>query len=178
MPFAVMLFFDSDLENRIKSVWHALSENGIDSYLDGSGNRPHIKLAIFEELGLGESQSRLRTWARSATPLSVEFKHFGVFPQPKPTIFLGPAVTQPVLALKQEVDAMLKDLGTYPSYDFFQPEHWIPHCLLALEVEQEKLTKGLEVVMRMPIPLAGKITEIGVIKFFPVKNLFEYALGT
>ena len=98
-------------------------------------------------------------------------------PNPKATIFLGPAVTQSLLAIKQEVDSALRDLGKCPDYNFFEPEHWIPHCLLALELEQEKLNNGLEVAMSLPIPLRGRVTEIGVIEFFPVKHLFGYELG-
>jgi 2'-5' RNA ligase len=177
MSYAVMLFFDNDVENQVQSIWKELVEADVDRYLHHSGNRPHIKLAIFEELSLSECQSRLQSLAASIASFSIDFKHFGVFPNPKPTIFLGPAVTQSLLAIKQEVDSALRDLGKCPDYDFFEPEHWIPHCLLALELEQEKLNKGLEVAMSLPIPLHGRVTEIGVIEFFPVKHLFGYKLG-
>jgi 2'-5' RNA ligase len=177
MPYAVMLFFDNDVESQIQSIWRELSEADVDRYLYHSGNRPHIKLAIFEDLNLNECQARLQPLAASIASFSIDFKHFGIFPNPKATIFLGPAVTQSLLAIKEEVDATLGDLGKCPDYDFFQPEHWIPHCLLALEMEQDKLNKGLEVVTSLPIPLHGEVTEIGVIEFFPVKHLFGYELG-
>jgi hypothetical protein len=92
-------------------------------------------------------------------------------------MFSGPAVTHSLLAVKKKVDVTVKDLGKYPDYDFFRSEHWIPHCLLALEIEQEKLSKGPEVAMSLPIPLHDKIAEIGAIEFFPAKHLFDYKLG-
>ena len=114
MPYAVMLFFDNDIENQIQSIWKELVETDVDRYLYHSGNRPHIKLAIFEDLDLVECWSRLQSLAASTAPFSIDFKHFGVFPNPKATIFLGPAVTQSLLAVKKEVDATLKDMGKYP----------------------------------------------------------------
>jgi 2'-5' RNA ligase len=177
MPYAVMLFFDDDLQNRIQATWKALQDTDVDRYLYQSGNRPHIKLTIFEELNLAECQARLQALAAASAPFPIHFKHFGIFPNPKATIFLGPAVTQALRAIKLETDAALVDLGKQPDYDFFQPEHWIPHCLLALELEPEQLGKGLEAAMQLPIPLQGRVTEIGVIEFFPVKHLCAYTLG-
>jgi 2'-5' RNA ligase len=177
MAYAVMLFFTKEIEDQIVSIWKDLADQEIDGYMVHSGNRPHIKLAIYDEIDLLECRSRLQSLAAFATPFPIDFKFYGIFPNPKPTIFLGPAVTDRLLNFKREVDISLEGLGKSPSYDFFQPGHWIPHCLFAMEMELEKMKKGLDVVMSLPLPLHGMITEIGMIEFFPVNHLFTYRLG-
>ena len=87
-------------------------------------------------------------------------------------------MTLALLELQRQVDQMLHDIGTAPAFDYFLPGQWIPHCILALEIEPEQLTRALNIGMRLTLPFAGQMTEIGVIEFRPVKERCVLQLRT
>jgi hypothetical protein len=57
---------------------------------------------------------------------------------------------------------------------YFQLGSWTPDCQLTVGVEKSKLDDALRIAMEIPIPLAGTVTEIGVIEFHPAKRLFSF----
>ncbi len=177
MPHAILLYFDSQTETAIHAIWKELADSGTAPYLHESPNRPHIKLAIFEGLQLAEAEARLRRLAAECHPLALDFKQIGIFPNPRPTVFLGPAPSTALLDLQARVDRALCDTGTYPPYDFFRAGHWLPHCLLAMDLPPEQLNNALTIAMHLALPFQGEATEIGVIEFHPVKHVLRLELG-
>ncbi len=177
MPYAILIYFDPAAETAIRSVWKELADQRVDAYLLQSPNRPHIKLAIFDALDLPEAETRLKALAAACPPLPLDFKQIGIFPNPRPTVFLGPAPSAALLELQARVDQALCDTGTYPPYDFFRAGHWLPHCLLAMDLPPEQLNNALTIAMHLALPFQGEATEIGVIEFHPVKHVLRLELG-
>ncbi|MCI0399311.1 MAG: 2'-5' RNA ligase family protein [Chloroflexi bacterium] len=135
-----------------------------------------MTLAIYQSLDLAECEQRLQALAATTSPLLLSFQNIGIFPTPQAAIFLGPTVTAPLLALHAQVNDLLRDVGTYPSFDYYLPGQWIPHCALAMELAPGLVTDALEIALHLPLPLRGQIVEIGVVEFRPVKHLFRYDL--
>jgi 2'-5' RNA ligase len=177
MSFAVLLYFDNQTEKLIRAIWKELAETEIAPYLHQSPNRPHIKLAIFEDLNLMEGERRLKALAAVLDPMPVIWKQVGIFPNPRPTVFLGPVVTSALLELQGKVEQGFQDIGIYPSFDYFVPGQWVPHCLLAMDLEPAKLLDAVRIGMHLPLPFTGKIVEIGVIEFYPVQHRLVLPLG-
>ena len=176
MPHAVMAFFDAQTEAAVQAIWKELDETGAAPYLHRSANRPHFKLAIYEDLDVAASRARLQAFAESTAALTVHFKSLGIFPNAKPTVFLAPSVTPALLNLQTRVCGALHGLGTCPPSDFFLPEHWVPHCLLGFDLEPEKLASVLNCAMHLRLPFDGRIEEIGLLEFHPAKHIFAFPL--
>lgn len=176
MPHAILLYFDPAAQAAIRAVWKELADTQIAPYLYESPNRPHIKLAIFEGLNLPEAETRLKTLAAETPALPLDFKQVGIFPNQAPTVFLAPAPTAALLELQARVDRALCDVGARPPYDFFRAGHWLPHCLLGMDLPPERLNDALAVAMRLPLPMPAQAVEIGLIEFHPVKRLLALPL--
>ena len=177
MTHAVMLFFDAQTEAAIQAVWKELDETGTAPYLHRSANRPHFKLAIYEDLDVAASRPRLELIAASVAGMPVHFKSLGIFSNARPTVFVAPSVTPALLDLQIRASGALNDLGKCPPFDFFLPKHWVPHCLLGFDLEPEKLTGVLECALRLRLPFDGRIEEIGLVEFHPVRHLFSFPLA-
>jgi 2'-5' RNA ligase len=174
MAFAITLYFDTQTEKLIKAIWEELAETEVAPYLHQSSNRPHIKLAIFEDLDLKESEQRLKALATGNSPMPIVWKQVGIFPNPQPTVFLGPVVTPALLELQARVEQGFHDIGAYPLFDFFRSGQWLPHCLLAMDLEPAKLMDAVRIGMHLALPYTGMIVEIGVIEFHPVKHCMVF----
>jgi 2'-5' RNA ligase len=183
MPFAIQLFFDKKIELAIQATWHKMADSNVAPFLGTSGNRPHISLALCEELDKVTCQAKLETWAAGVKPLPVSFQQLGLFPAPGAVLFTGPVVTRELLALQREVDELLDGCCVWPEYDYYRPGKWIPHCTLAMEFEDALLPRALDIAFHLKLPLNGTIVGVGVIalkgagEFRPVKHLFAFNLG-
>lgn len=176
MPHAVMVYFDAQTESAIQKIWKELDETGVAPYLHRSANRPHFKLAIYEDVDTAVSQQQLQSIAATTARIPVHFKSLGIFPNLKPTVFLAPSVTPNLLHLQTKVTTALNHFGKCPPYDFFLADHWVPHCLLGFDLEPSNLAGVLECAMHLQLPLDGLIEEIGFVEFHPVKHLFTFPL--
>lgn len=176
MPYAIHLFFEKLTENMIQSAWRNLAENGIAPYMQHSGNRPHLTLAIYQQLNLEACQQRLKTISAAYLPLPLSFQTIGIFPTTPATVFLGATVTTPLLEIHAHLHKILQPISSEP-LSYYLPDRWIPHCTLALDLEPESIPSVLEISMSLPLPLKGTVAEIGAIEFRPVRQLFTFPLG-
>jgi 2'-5' RNA ligase len=177
MPYAIHLFFDTETDQAILSIWQEMVDSGVAPYLGVSGNRPHISLALCEEFNQATCQKQMENWSIQAKPFPISFQSLGIFPAPDAVVFTAPVVTQELLALQREVDGMLDGCCKWPEFDYYRPGHWIPHCTLATEFEEKRLSEVLAIAAHLKLPLNGMACGVGVIEFRPVKNLFAVPLG-
>lgn len=177
MSFAIHLFFDADTETSIHAVWKELSDSGLAPYLYQSANRPHLTLAIYQEMDQNLAKTRLETLAEKIGPLHLSFQSFGIFSLPQAAVFLGPTVTNSLLELHTKTHQVFGEFSRQPE-PYYLPGNWIPHCALALEINFEAIQPVMEIGMRLlKLPLEGQITEIGLVGFRPMVHLCTYSLG-
>jgi 2'-5' RNA ligase len=172
MPYAVHLFFDEKTDQAIRAIWQEMADSSVAPYLGLSSNRPHISLALCEELDTATCQKRLSDYAAHFQPMPVSFQTLGIFPPPGVVVYTGPVVTDELLTLQREVDGLLGNCCHWPEFDYYRPGKWIPHCTLAMEFDDNRLNEALEIASHLKLPLNGQIVGLGVIEFRPVKHLF------
>lgn len=177
MPYAVHLFFDPETEHAITTIWQEMVDANVAPYMNTSGNRPHISLALSDELDLAACEERLKAFAARSEPLPVSFQSLGIFPTQEPVVFTAPVVTQELLTLQRKVDELLEGCCRWPEFDYYRPGNWIPHCTLAMEFDQALLHRALEIATHLKLPLNGQIVGLGAIEFRPVKHLYAFPLG-
>ena len=176
MPYAVHLFFDENTETKINQIWKKLADTGIAPYLHQSANRPHITLAVYQQLDPAACQTLLRSIAAEQPPLPLSFQYIGIFPTPG-AVFAGPTVADTLLNLHRRTHETLQPISADPT-PYYVPGQWVPHCTLAMELTPELLTPAVEISLELSLPLEGKITKIGCTEQPPVKHLFGFELGS
>ncbi|MCE7987304.1 MAG: 2'-5' RNA ligase family protein [Caldilinea sp. CFX5] len=176
MPFAVHLFFDKEIEQRIIDVWQTLAVSDIAPYMYHSNNRPHLTLAIFKQVDVTAAIEQLQHFAQTIPPFPVTLSHFGLFHSTEGVIFVAPTVTAHLLEVHRQLHQHDSHFGQ-DSLSYYLPDRWVPHCSLALGVTPEKKLKAVELVHQLPLPLQGQIAQVGLIEFRPVKHLVHFSLS-
>ena len=59
MPYGVMLYFDVQTEETISNIWQSLAKHDLSSSMLDAGIRPHLTLAIYEELDCRPCENEL-----------------------------------------------------------------------------------------------------------------------
>jgi 2'-5' RNA ligase len=134
------MFFDSPTENIILKMWGKLAEHGISTEIRASGIRPHITLAVYEQLDCRDCEKRLAGLSERLDQLEIQATHLGIFFQPEAVLFLAPSVTEQLLDFHARVIETLKQ-DTGSCWDIYLPGNWVPHCTLAINLELEDLNR-------------------------------------
>ena len=176
MAYAVIFYFDEISTRQIQKVWKELYEKNISPAMYSLDIQPHITLAIYDSFDCSECEKEINKFAENFDLISINANHFGIFPHASTVIFIAPAPNKELINLQINIHHSLEDYVS-GSWKMYQPGNWVPHITLVRDIEKENFSKALEICMKMPLPLELKITQIGVVNFEPVKQLFEIDLG-
>jgi len=176
MPFAITLLFDTEAEQRIKAIWKKFASDDLDNHTGISNIRPHISLAIFNELDIADAKRKLKRFARSRKPFSMALASIGTFPANPGILFLAPAPNKTLLDFHRKIYRIFQ-ANRYAAWDLYQGKHWVPHCTLAMDLPQNSFIKALRIALHTDYPIQLHAEEIGLAEFFPVKPLGSFKLA-
>ncbi len=176
MPSDIALFFDDATESKVREMWNSLAKSGVSSYMIDTGARPHVSLAIWEQIRDGNIERDLAAFARENTPIDISLVGIGVFPTPAGVVFLIPAITCELTDLHIRFHERFASAGTSP-FEHYLPGRWLPHCSLAQRMSPEKTPAALDVCRKFEFPITGKLVQIGHTKFPPTEHVYTANLG-
>lgn len=173
MPFAVEFFFDQVHADRIQDVWSQMSDHGFGVEMTG---RPHVTLAIWDEINLGVAQDWLREFAMELQPFPIRFASVGLFARPQSVIFLTPVVTGNLLEIQELFRTNFRGrIGE--SWSNFRPGWWVPHCTLTQGIERESLPGALALASEIELPFVAEVNSIGIVEFPSITDHCTFPLG-
>jgi 2'-5' RNA ligase len=176
MPVAIEFFLDEQSAGVVRQIWKAIAEAGISAYLHTSGVRPHLTLAVGNEIDGPGVEAALRKWAAETTPRQVTFANLGLTPAENANVYLSSVVTADLLALHAELHDRLAGL-VESSWERYQPGRWVPHCTLVERVPPDLFGGTLNIARRAPLPLDARLVEIAVVDFGPLRHRFSIPLA-
>ncbi|MEA5079103.1 MAG: 2'-5' RNA ligase family protein [Anaerolineaceae bacterium] len=170
MNHAVELYFDESATRQINIVREHLAASGVP--ID-AGTRPHISLALYEDLNQQKLIRQVSSFAKRPCDLNLSLGSVGIFPSNESVIFFTPKVTPELLTFHA---TFLQFMQSYhpnliPYYDV---PRWVPHCTLGIHLNAEELTTAVRVLKELaPLPIQAGITHIGVLAFPPNTEVFS-----
>lgn len=159
MVAALEMYFDTVAERRIRKLWDALEDAGVQTLrdmLDGR-HRPHVSLIGAERLD-GEGVRKALGTLPAAPPVYLKFDYIGQFLGR--VLWLGPVPDAQLLAHHADVHARLEAAGI-EGFDVYQPGSWVPHCTLSMRVPHTRLSPAIRLCMDM-LPLRATVVGAGV----------------
>ncbi len=177
MGYAVELFYDHESEIAVRKVWDGAGEALGRSSLSNTGARPHISLAVYnDDLDPAGFPEKLQEFAESTEPFEFRLSSVGTFPGNEGVVYLSPVVTQDLLAIHQQYhETFLKYEANVQAY--YLPGNWVPHCTVAIDLEASGIPEVVAYCRARFQQVTGRFTEIGLVEFRPVKELFTVELG-
>jgi 2'-5' RNA ligase len=169
MTYAIELFFDAPSETRIFSLWDTFAGFGAPSMRSGD-QRPHVTLAVADSVDLSATRQLLDSFALALKPFSISFAALGLFPSSERVAFLAPKNTPELLALHERFFFQFSSVAQ-STWSHYAPASWIPHCTLTVGLATEQLSSAFDAVHSFGLPLDCTAVEIGLVEFFPVKQL-------
>ncbi|MSP14550.1 MAG: hypothetical protein EXR62_16545 [Chloroflexi bacterium] len=122
MGYAIELYLDPAGTAWIKALWHALARENISSLLLDIGSRPHISLAVFNNLDPDRLQEVLQSFAAAIAQREISISAVGSFPTTEGVIYLAPGVTSQILTI-HDLHRRLSTLGISSNAYYHPGQH-------------------------------------------------------
>jgi hypothetical protein len=167
MPFGVTMFIDPESEKAIQAIWESLAQKGISSFMLDNNVRPHITVAVYDELEIDLFLRKFNDFIKELSPISFSLSSIGAFLNPRGTVFLAPTVTHRLMNIHSRFHEFFHDLEHSLS-EFSLPGRWFPHFTLAGEIEEKKIPEVVRIGMETAgtaFPEQSRIEEIGIGEF-------------
>lgn len=175
MAYAVSLFPDDAAAQRIRALWRRLYDAELALPLWRAGDRPHLTIAIYEDMDVDRLERGLEVFVHGLPPLSLHVPSLGVFPGETATLYLAVTLSEELWALHAVFHHHF-DLLCQEPYRLYQPGVWLPHMTLARGLPVEQVGRAIELCLADWRPLRGAIVEIGVTRFEPRERLYIASL--
>lgn len=160
MGYAVELYFDEQTEAAITAVWDRIVSAGVGDDLGAIGFRPHISLAICEDLHDPTAfTAELSALCAESLPLPVTLASVGLFPGT--VLFYAPVMTVPLQKLHQRVWRLVEGLSESPS-PLYAPGRWVPHATLSLNLRPDEVPRAVQAAMTSTLPITGRLVRVGL----------------
>jgi hypothetical protein len=176
MAYAIVGYFDSNSDKKIKELWKGLADIGVDDYLINSSNNPHIKFAMFESLDIENAQNELKLLLEKIQKINIHFKKYGIYPNDKPFITIDIAENIEIIKSHMKIQKIFDKFIDKDNVNYFVPGIWKPDCQLTASFDKSKLGAAVDYLSETDLPFNGRLEKIGVIEFHPAKQLFSYEL--
>lgn len=175
MKYAVNLYFDKQAEDKIRDIWANLATLDSGKCMSCNNGRPHITLAIYDNLSLDMAKERLQELAGEILAFKLRLLQIGIFPHNKGAIFLTPNLIDELFFIHRQLHQLFRDYEELGS-DYYKPQAWYPHCTLSLENPLDDIPKVLSQILKIFCPMEVTIESIGIVSLEPIEYLFETPL--
>ena len=167
MTYAIELFFNKEMENKLFHYVERIAEEKISSRFLEYKARPHVALAGFNDVDEKECIEKLKEFAKKQNAIPAYIGSLGVFTDTK-TIFASPIMTDELHRIHRELHECLCGFDT-KGYEWYFPDRWVPHCTLALMRDEgdESFYKACDLVLREFEKVNGVFDSIGLVKITP-----------
>ncbi len=149
---------------------------GLKPVLGAMGDRPHVSLAVFGEVDSAKLLRVTSEFATKVAQLPVKLESIGLFPTDSNVIYLTPIPTIQLLTVHKQYHEHLKS-EQLPSFSYYQPDRWVPHCTLESDLVKEQLDLAASLCQLKFSPIKGKFTSLGIVSFYPINYLSEFPLS-
>lgn len=172
MPYAIELYFDEESKKKVDQIRNQLEFNSIN--ID-KGTKPHISLAIYEDIPIERFKEDLQMFSNELKPFDITLSSVGMFVTQEPVIYLAPTVTKELLDIHEKFHIFFEKYNNQ-TWDYYLPGKWVPHCTLAMNLNDKMVNKTIDICRNSQLPINVKINWIGILEFKPNKQLIEYKL--
>jgi 2'-5' RNA ligase len=156
---AIELFFDSDADRHVRSLWSRLEGVGVGSLETRTHGRhhPHVTLAVTDAVP-EHSREAIRECFDVLPELHLG--SIGIFPGRDRVIYLLVTPTSELLALNRAVTSVLlaAPVEVWPHY---LPGQWVAHCTLAQMVPPGKIGAAIDALDGWD-PVTAKVVGVNI----------------
>jgi 2'-5' RNA ligase len=173
MAFAVSLLFDPETAAAISARWDLLAATGISRSMLDLGYKPHVTLAVYDELIVDRMIAALDGVFGHVDQLAVTLTGVTTFGTGSGVCYAALAPSPELMRLHAAILGAIGE-ACRPHY---QTGSWTPHCTLATGISDADMTRANAILDRDWRPLGGHFETAELVEFTPVVRIKNWVLA-
>lgn len=173
--YAVVLYFDRVTNDAFKKIIKAIADISNNHYMVDMNIPPHITIGSFlcdDSYSLIEI---IENFASSVNTYNVKFNQTGAF-EPK-VLFASPIKDGYLERLNTLIHEVLLKHFQPADNEYYTPAKWIPHCALAVKLNEEQFQKARIVEEKIELPIIAKVKKVALAKCNPYKEIAVWEIS-
>jgi 2'-5' RNA ligase len=175
VPFAVELDIDGVAASKIGTLAERLERIPDLDSVRKSGDVHHLSLAVYEDLPADRFVAHLIEFSAGVQPIVLQLANIGIFSGARSVLFLGPVVTQELLAFHRRFHDAFSEF-VESCWEYYRPGHWVPHVTLAMNIEAAALERAVAETREHWKPAKIKLGAVKLIHFPPFRTIYRSTL--
>lgn len=161
--YAVVGYFDFEIEAQFKKVWSVLNESNISNYgVVSNSKRPHITIADYDNVEKEKFIGMLYNFCSGKSKISISFNVLGTFLN-SGTLFLAPSLSKELTDLHSSYHTHFDSFNQNHS-SLYLPGKWIPHCTIASRLSDENMLQAFQYCKNHLKGIYGFLSQIALIE--------------
>ncbi len=173
MIYGAELLFDPTTEEAVLDIWRKLRDQGITSSMFDVGAKPHVTIAVWENVDVPRVQEAIGEFCQQTGPVAANLTYAGSFITSPGVVFLAPTPSRELLDFHRNFHEFLSD---FPASSY-TPQWWEPHCTVAIDLSPEQVGPAIQVCKSGGKQIRGTFGRIVVIRYPPTEHLKEFELA-
>lgn len=175
MPYAVEMFFEGQSTAAVREAWRRLAESHATPYMLDSGSRPHVTLAVFEEVRENALHEALAHFAARLPAFPLVLSRVGVF-ESTGVIYVAAEPWTVLESVHRLFWSQCARIGS-GAWEHYLPGNWTPHCTLAVDVAMRDADDAVRAANdALVLPIGARVESIAWVRFRPVEHLLVLGL--
>lgn len=166
MSGAVVLASTNESGERIRRLWDRIGAFEDMPSMSSLGYRPHITLAVYEEIDARELSEAVHSVFGTARSVRVVFDRIRYFDSSPLVLWASPKDSSRLAELHAVLHGRIDPALCHRHY---RPGHWVPHCTLATRVLDEKREEALAFAATPLEPFEVVFDSADCVDFPPVR---------
>lgn len=173
--YAIVLYFDKDASAVLGSATETVAAASGNRYMLDVDIPPHITIGSFQADGTSVLKEKISSFLQDFQKFCVEFDKIASF-EPK-VVFASPKRNACLEKYNRSIHELLKNLCPPGDNEYYTPEKWIPHCALALKLNDVEYTAARKAAETLPLPLRAKVEKIALARCNPYCETAVWEIG-
>ena len=171
MKYAIVLYFNKTMEEKIKSLIYKIANETGNKYMVDNDIPPHITISLFkydEEIDtiINIIENNISKFNKN----KIIIASIGIF-NPN-VLFLSPIMNDYLIESNKNISKIIKTNNNNVLFDkYYMENQWIPHISLAVKLNKNELVNGIKTIMEYFEVIEIEVNRIGLAECNPYKNI-------
>ena len=172
--YLISLYFDNETQEKLRTLMERVARRTENRFMQDNHVPPHITVAAVETKCEDELLIRVEKIANNLKCDKIQFVSVGTFSTR--VIFVQPFLNEYLQQLSITLTQKLEQIDETILSSYYKPFNWLPHCTIAKQLSKDEMQKAFSELLQHFTPVNGYVTQIGVSKTNPHRDLRVWEL--
>ncbi|MDL2402771.1 2'-5' RNA ligase family protein [Rhizobium mayense] len=174
MPYAISLKCTNNTAMPVRDLWRQASAFETVPSMQGLNYPPHLTFAIYENISPDRLCKAVRKAFHDIPAISVEFSGIRHFRNDVLVLWARPVDDS---LLRRSHQAIHQEIDPIQCHEHYRPDHWQPHCTIAMNVPRSSVEDALKWAAVTPARFTVTFDAVDCVRSPPVEILSEVKLA-